>query len=254
MKDKHLNETGFLDSIEALIHSTYEDAWDVYKGHLNGVGFDTLLYAYVDTVNYEVEEAPFLYKSTVSEKWFEHYYKEDYHKLDHVMLMRKRGNTSPITLGSHMDAPEEFRDKKTTDMIQESGEAGFKSSINFQLNDPIKRSPDDIFAMTISTSGSPQELQGLLQRHGREIDILTQLVHSKLSYSIVRSTLTTLTPRELECLNWAAHGLRTDRISEKLGITNNTVNFHLKNTKQKLNAKTLSEAVAIAFRVRLFDV
>lgn len=56
-----------------------------------------------------------------------------------------------------------------------------------------------------------------------------------------------LTPREVEALNWLAAGYRVDRISEKMNISSDTVNFHIKSIKRKLNAKTREHAVAIGF-------
>lgn len=42
-----------------------------------------------------------------------------------------------------------------------------------------------------------------------------------------------LTPREVECVHWAAQGKTSWEISKILGITERTVNFHLSNSMQK---------------------
>lgn len=55
-----------------------------------------------------------------------------------------------------------------------------------------------------------------------------------------------LTPREIECLNWAAEGKTAWETSQILSIAEATVIFHLENAKKKLNAKTLPQAVALA--------
>lgn len=58
----------------------------------------------------------------------------------------------------------------------------------------------------------------------------------------------TISERELECLKYIANGLRIKRVANKLGITEDTVNYHLRSLRNKLNAKTLPEAVAKAVK------
>ncbi|WP_114389735.1 helix-turn-helix transcriptional regulator [Notoacmeibacter marinus] len=55
-----------------------------------------------------------------------------------------------------------------------------------------------------------------------------------------------LTPRETEMLRWAASGLRTKEIAERMNVSAATVEFHGRNARQKLDAKTREQAVAIA--------
>ena len=246
-------DNSFLDTVELLLNGDEQTIWEAYRHRIETLGCDTLLYAYVDTLNYTLEEAPFAFKSTVPDAWYEHYYKEDFHMLDHVLVLRKRGIETPLYLGSNVKPPEEFHDKSTLNMMAESGDAGFKSSVNFLLEDPIKRSPDDIFAVTLGSSGSLKKLDEVFTHNGREINLLTQLMHSQFSHHIARSTFAALTARERECLAWVATGYHVDRISDKIGISNATVNFHLKNANSKLSAKTLPEAVALAVRLKLFE-
>jgi DNA-binding CsgD family transcriptional regulator len=55
-----------------------------------------------------------------------------------------------------------------------------------------------------------------------------------------------LTPRELECLSWAARGRTTDEIAALLHRSSETVEFHLSNAMLKLAARNRAHAVAIA--------
>ena len=55
-----------------------------------------------------------------------------------------------------------------------------------------------------------------------------------------------LTPRELECLTWAARGKTTEEIARSLHRSSETVEFHLSNAMQKLAASNRAHAVAIA--------
>jgi DNA-binding CsgD family transcriptional regulator len=62
-----------------------------------------------------------------------------------------------------------------------------------------------------------------------------------------------LTTRERECLLWLAKGLRNDRISERMGISNPTVEMHLAHARQKLGASTREQALAKAVALRLIS-
>ena len=60
-----------------------------------------------------------------------------------------------------------------------------------------------------------------------------------------------LTPREIECLTWAARGKTTCETAAILHRSSETVDFHLSNAMVKLNAKNRAHAVAIACRREL---
>ncbi|MEM7318690.1 MAG: LuxR C-terminal-related transcriptional regulator [Pseudomonadota bacterium] len=55
-----------------------------------------------------------------------------------------------------------------------------------------------------------------------------------------------LSDRELSCLSMVGQGMRNEEIAEELGISENTVRYHLKRVYKKINVKTRVEAVAVA--------
>jgi DNA-binding CsgD family transcriptional regulator len=55
-----------------------------------------------------------------------------------------------------------------------------------------------------------------------------------------------LTPRELECLSWAARGKTEEEIGIIIERSRETARFHLRNATAKLNASNRTHAVAIA--------
>ena len=57
-----------------------------------------------------------------------------------------------------------------------------------------------------------------------------------------------LTPRELEVLQLVRDGYKNKQIANRLSISENTVNFHLKNIVEKLGANDRTHAVTIAVR------
>jgi DNA-binding NarL/FixJ family response regulator len=63
-----------------------------------------------------------------------------------------------------------------------------------------------------------------------------------------------VTAREMDVLRLVAGGLTNSQISNRLGISLSTVNFHVHNILDKLGAKTRTEAVVIAVRELLLDL
>lgn len=62
-----------------------------------------------------------------------------------------------------------------------------------------------------------------------------------------------LSEREIEVLKWLSEGNRNDRIADKMNIASVTVNYHLKEIKRKLGAKTREQSVAIAYKKGLLS-
>jgi len=62
-----------------------------------------------------------------------------------------------------------------------------------------------------------------------------------------------LSLRELDVLDHLSQGSRPDAIADSLGIAKVTVDFHIRNARLKLGARTATEAVAVAIRRRMLD-
>jgi DNA-binding NarL/FixJ family response regulator len=63
-----------------------------------------------------------------------------------------------------------------------------------------------------------------------------------------------LTARELEVLRLIRDGYRNKQIADQLSISENTVNFHIKNLMEKLRANDRTHAVTIALRRGLLQI
>ena len=63
-----------------------------------------------------------------------------------------------------------------------------------------------------------------------------------------------LTPRELEVLRLVRDGNRNKQIADQLSISETTVNFHIKNIVDKLQANDRTHAVTIAVRRGLLEI
>jgi DNA-binding NarL/FixJ family response regulator len=78
---------------------------------------------------------------------------------------------------------------------------------------------------------------------------LINYVANQSSPSDVRND--SLTEREVELLGYLGLGLPNKLIAERLGVSDNTVKYHIKNILQKLNFTNRAEAAAYAVRHNL---
>lgn len=88
------------------------------------------------------------------------------------------------------------------------------------------------------------------QQKAQNIRWLAYVAHLFLANEAVKRqdtrAATGLTEREAEVLRWTGDGKTTGEISTILSISNNTVNYHLKNATAKLQAANKTSAVVIA--------
>jgi len=62
-----------------------------------------------------------------------------------------------------------------------------------------------------------------------------------------------LSPRQIDVLRWASEGLTVDDIAERLSISSNTADTHLRAVRERLGVTTTIHAVAKALRIGLIS-
>lgn len=77
---------------------------------------------------------------------------------------------------------------------------------------------------------------------------------TKIARSNSVDVIPDLSLREIECVLWAARGKSSWEIGVILGLTENTVNFHMKKVLKKLDAATRTVAVIKAIRLGIIEL
>ncbi len=100
-----------------------------------------------------------------------------------------------------------------------------------------------MFTVTRSTADSDPH-------SAAKLDWLSHVVHQSMSHAVVRESFDAhkglLTNRELEVLKWTADGKTSAEISEAVGITERTVNFHINSAIAKLGVPNRTAAAVRA--------
>ena len=112
----------------------------------------------------------------------------------------------------------------------------------------VQDGPGGMGMTSLSRAFPPLSAKELNEKYDR-MQWLAQMTHTLLS-RLIRSKnaarVRHLTNREIEVLKWTADGKSSQDIADILTLSKNTVDFHIKNTVQKLNVPNKTAAVVQA--------
>lgn len=219
------------------------------KRAANDLGFDR--YAYFALTRHELyaasgNPAPFVAHNFPA-IWLEFYFDHDCLSKDPVLLY------TPQLEGAFLwgQLATRFRlNREQRAFLRQAEKAGLKDGVGVPLHGPQGSTCLLTFA---SSTGHPYPSGEL-----RKIEALAAQFHT--TYSVVGRVEIELpaiaipSQRERQCLQWIAYGKTTWDISRILSISENTVNFHVKNAMRKLEANNRMAAVVTAIRYGLISL
>ncbi|MER9671228.1 LuxR family transcriptional regulator [Mesorhizobium sp. M0203] len=176
-------------------------------------------------------------------EWQERYLEMGYHSIDPIIkTSRKRADAFRWS--------EVYNDRSTTEnerrVFDEAATFGLRTGITVPLHGPESR-------LAIMSFAQPWDREF----HNRAVTYL-QLAALRFHLRVAQfansagiGNAPSLSPREKECILWAARGKSSWEIGKIIGISKNSVNFHIKNVKQKLDAssRTLAAIKAVNFGI-----
>lgn len=180
--------------------------------------------------------------------WFDAYKAENKKKDDPVVRYVLKKNR-PIIWSQLMEMPE-YRGDINLELMQQAAEHGLANGITV----PIRSAEGElgIFSLAIDNNGP----EGIAR-----LEAALPLVHTfatALCEHFIRickqdapAPGKPLTERQIECLFWAAEGKTTWEIAQIMSIKERTVEFHLQNSVEKLQASNRQHAVSIAIKMGL---
>ena len=184
-----------------------------------------------------------LYLSTYPEDWQDHYLRMGYFKKDPTV---KQGLESLLPF-DWTTIP------KTTPLTKKLfGEAREYGISDFGLSFPIRGYNGEIALMTMTGEFSASEWQKFKQENVANLSMVAIHLHLMVMNSLEQKLeRPALSPREIETLSWASQGKTYRDIAEILRISERTVRFYLENARHKLDALSVTHAVARAISMRI---
>ncbi|WP_394890370.1 autoinducer binding domain-containing protein [Mesorhizobium sp. AaZ16] len=173
--------------------------------------------------------------------WTAHYLQNRYQKIDPV-IMRARCGGCPFRWGSDMGgvmtSPVQQR------LFDEAAEFGIRCGLTI----PIVDRRGCFAAVTFAADEPNPAFLRVAERYEQALQLMATCFHISVRHRLSGNRTVdgvVLTPREYECLQWAARGKSAWDIGCILGIKPRTAAFHLDNAKKKLGVRTKDQAVAL---------
>jgi LuxR family transcriptional activator of conjugal transfer of Ti plasmids len=205
---------------------------------VTATALDLSCFAYL-ALPHQLDKQPFVI-STYPVNWVAHYLRNHYERFDPVVI-RALQNPEPFRWGAglsfgHMSLAQQ-------DFLDEASQFGIKVGFTVPIHDG--RGP--IAALTFASDQRRPPFETFINAQDRMLQLMALYFHSHVRRKLskdrrIGSAL--LSPRELECLEWAAQGKSAWEIGTILGISRHTVATYLQSAKTKFGVRTIVQAVA----------
>lgn len=177
------------------------------------------------------------------EEWQERYFEMGYDRIDPIIK----------TCRTRADAfrwSEVYNDVSTTEeerrVFDEAATFGLRSGISVPLHGPDRR-----FAIMSFAQARNGELQNKTITYLQFAALHFHFKVTKFANSSGTEREPDLSPREKDCILWIAKGKSSWEIGRILGISVDTVNFHVKNVLRKMDT---SNRTAAAIKALIFGI
>jgi LuxR family transcriptional activator of conjugal transfer of Ti plasmids len=179
--------------------------------------------------------------TTYPPAWAEHYLRNHYERLDPVVV-QVLGSTEPFEWGLELGPA--VMSKAQHQLLDEAAEFGIRCGFTV----PIHDGHGAIAAVTFAANDHhTAQFRQRVEEHRRVLQLVAMYFHAHARRKLVPDRKidgVQLSPRELECLEWAAAGKSAWEIGHILGISRHTAAFYLGNAKVKLGVRTIVQAAA----------
>ena len=173
-------------------------------------------------------------------EWTDHYLREHYERVDPV-IVGELSSSAPFEWGQEFTAKR--LSKPQCALLDEAAQFGIRCGFTVPVHD--SRGP--VAAVTFAADERRATFQRCVEQNRRVLQLMAMYFHAharrRLSINRVIDGVA-LSPRELECLEWAAQGKSAWEIGCLLNISRRTAAFHLDNAKMKFDVRTICQAVA----------
>jgi len=227
------------ETLSALASAaTTDELTAICRQEADVLGFDHFVFAL--RVPTRFSDARLIILDGYPPEWVAHYFARSHYASDPVMAYCTR----------HV-VPIEWRDlplvpgSPAAVVMQEAAGFGLRAGVTMPVHTPN----GELGILSMALDRDPAEAHAMIQRAMPRIQVFGGYLHEAVR-RVARlgdeDPPVSLSPRERECLRWAADGKTSGEIAQLMGMAESTVNFHLKNAMQKLDVSNRPHAVARA--------
>lgn len=171
-------------------------------------------------------------------EWTQYYLRRHFERFDPVIL-RALSQPEPFNWGIGIEHT--GLSKEQLDLLAEAARFGIRHGFTV----PIHDDSGPIAAVTFAVDERRPSFERCINEHARVLQLMAICFHAHARRKLFAERLTlgaSLSPREYQCLEWAAQGKSAWETGRILGISRYTVAFYLENAKEKLGVRTIVQA------------
>lgn len=229
--DRFIESCGEAEDAEAL-------EFELSKS-IAGIGFDS--YAYIAFRGRSHSGRPYVL-TNYPDGWHEHYSEQGFVNKDPVIAEAQR---TIVPLNWRDLLADNRRLNHERQVIEEARDFGMLNGITIPIHGPST----DFATLTVASDHNGERFRALFEECRYDLHLISLYFHDAVVKKILareREPVRPLSPREKECLLWTAQGKTSDEIAMIVGISQQTVVFHLKNAMRKFNVYSKHHAVVKA--------
>lgn len=209
----------------------------LFRKESQRLGFDSFIYALRVPTNFS--NAQVIMLDGYPDGWVKRYFEAAHYECDPVMAWCGKHivpiRWSDLVLERGSDAQR---------MMLEAAEYGLRDGITMPVHSP----QGELGILSLSLDAPPDRARTITERALPIVELLANHLHQAVRRlgGLPQTEGPSLTARESECMSWAADGKTSNEIAQLLGISESTVNFHLNNSMQKLDAVSRQHGIGKA--------
>jgi DNA-binding CsgD family transcriptional regulator len=172
--------------------------------------------------------------------WTDHYLHQHYQRVDPVII-EALATPEPFEWGGEFGLGRISKPQRA--LLDEAVQFGIRCGFTVPIHDP--RGP--VAAVTFAADERRPKFERSIKEYRHVLQLMAMHFHAHACRRLAGDRAidgVALSPREFECLEWAAHGKSAWDIGQILGISRRTAAFHLDNAKAKLGVHSICQAVA----------
>lgn len=217
--------------------ASLDELRELCRVHSNALGFQHFVYALRVPTNFS--DARLIVIDGYPPSWVKRYFEQKHFDADPVMAYCAR-HVVPLCW-SDLSLAHVGPAKR---MMQDAADFGLRDGVSMPVHSP----QGELGILSLAVDAEPDEARALCKRTLGQITIFAGYLHEAVRRvtGLAQACHSSLSPRETECLRWAADGKTSGEIAQLLDRSESTVNFHLNRAMKKLDVVNRQHAVAKA--------
>lgn len=243
--------------LERLMQAgTIEEVWSLHVARMAGFGFDRLLYGFTRfRTNKSFGSKDDLLVLSNYEPEYLHDYIEGGLYMHAPMVGWAAANEGACSWRMIEERPHDLPMTEAERQVQALNQRfGVRAGYSISFRDASVRAKGAI-ALCAAEGLRQAEVDEIWGRHGRELLVLNNITHLRITAMPFATSRRALSLRQREALEWVGDGKTTADIAQIMGLAPATVEKHLRLAREALDVETTAQAVLkAAFQNQIFVV